>query len=172
MRKPKKSQTHRAIDAVIAPIWDCEGLAFLLDGGFTLITSLQTTLKFWLDSHGHVKSELGFDFVCQADAGRGTAPIPALQPNRGDQQGHRPRDRRSLRCRVRKMSQLTVVPIGLEDWDKLDWRAPEALPQNSLRILFVGRLEERKGIDVFLEAVKQVLPEYSEVFVELSATTS
>ena len=66
-----------------------------------------------------------------------------------------------------KESQLTVVPIGLEDWDKLDCRAPEALPQNSLRILFVGRLEERKGIDVFLEAVKQVLPEYSEVYVDI-----
>lgn len=167
LAEAKKIATHRAIDAVVAPIWDCEGLAFLLDGEFTLITSLQTTLKFWLDSHGHVKSELGFatSFV---------EPMLAAERLLLQRSNRILAISNAIAGEIEeaydvgfKESQLTVVPIGLEDWDKLDWRAPEALPQNSLRILFVGRLEERKGIDVFLEAVKQVLPEYSEVYVDI-----
>lgn len=167
LSEAKKIASHRRVDAVLAPIWDCEALAFLLDGGFRLITSLQTTLKFWLDSHGHMQSDLGFatSFV---------EPMLAAERLLLQRSNRILAISNAIANEIEeaydvdfKESQLAVVPIGLEDWDKLDWTAPAALPPNSLRILFVGRLEERKGIDVFLETVKQVLPEYPGVYVDI-----
>src|SRR6185295_1492182 len=53
LSEARKIAQFRSIDAVLAPIWDCEGAAFMADRKFALITCLQTTLKSWLESHGH-----------------------------------------------------------------------------------------------------------------------
>ena len=50
LEETKRIATHRRIDLVEAPVWDCEGAAFLIDKQWPLVTSLQTTLYFWLES--------------------------------------------------------------------------------------------------------------------------
>jgi glycosyltransferase involved in cell wall biosynthesis len=63
-------------------------------------------------------------------------------------------------------SQISVVPLGVEDWTKRPSISPAPLP-DSLRILFVGRLEERKGIDVLFDAIKDLLPTYPTAHVDI-----
>jgi hypothetical protein len=46
----RRIASHRSIDVVEAPIWDCQGIAILLKGDWPLVTSLQTSLRFWLRS--------------------------------------------------------------------------------------------------------------------------
>jgi glycosyltransferase involved in cell wall biosynthesis len=47
----KRIATHRCIDFVEAPVWDCEGVAFLLDNGWSLVTNVHKTIHTWLNTH-------------------------------------------------------------------------------------------------------------------------
>lgn len=47
----RRISTHRSVDVVEAPLWDCEGIAFLFEGSWPLVTSLHTTLHSWICSH-------------------------------------------------------------------------------------------------------------------------
>ena len=48
---------HREISIVEAPIRDCQGIAFLVDHKWPLVTSLTTTLHSWLESHPESRSD-------------------------------------------------------------------------------------------------------------------
>ena len=48
---------HREVSIVEAPIRDCQGIAFLADHKWPLVTSLTTTLHSWLESHPESKSD-------------------------------------------------------------------------------------------------------------------
>lgn len=148
---------RQPVTAVYAPIWDCEGAAILLDGEFPLVTGLQTTLRFWLDSHPHVAADTAFQ--------RGFAePMLALERRllRESDGVHAisaaiARDISAAYGAALDDGRAEVVPLGLEDWTGLPETAPEALPAGAVRALFVGRLETRKGIDVLLEAAPRLL---------------
>jgi len=167
LAEAKRIATRRTVDAVVAPIWDCEGLAFLLDGRFRLVTSLQTTLKFLLESSGHRKDdqELALSFIKPMlaterllfERSTGIVAISnAIAREIEEGYGVRFQD-----------SRLAVVPIGLEDWTEFKWEVAAELPPGTVRILFVGRLEERKGIDVLLAAIKQVMSDHPEAYVDI-----
>src|SRR5579883_831318 len=62
---------------------------------------------------------------------------------------------------------LALVPLGLEDWrDRPALAAPE-LPPGSIRLLFVGRLEPRKGIDVLLDAASRLLARFPSTHLDI-----
>jgi glycogen(starch) synthase len=67
-----------------------------------------------------------------------------------------------------RRDRVAVIPLGLDDWTGLEVDPPQVLPKDSLRLLFVGRLEERKGIDVLLEAAKRVLRRYRNVYLDIA----
>jgi glycogen synthase len=159
------------ISAVIAPIWDCEGLAFLLDGRFPLITSLQTTLSSWLEAHPHRRGDPLFkaEFVTpmleaerllfrnsQAIWGISRAIVDKIESDY----------RVEFDC-----SRLTIIPLGLEDWSIKRIVRPEPVGEGGLRVLFVGRLEERKGIDVLLQVLVRVLRGHTHVYVDIVGNT-
>ena len=64
-------------------------------------------------------------------------------------------------------AQLGLVPNGLEDWATQPFEEPDPLPSGTIRVLFVGRLEERKGIDVLLEAAKAILRDHPHVHIDI-----
>jgi len=158
---------RQSVTAVYAPIWDCEGVAILLDGEFPLIVGLQTTLRFWLESHPHIAADEAFirDFA---------EPMLALE-------------KRLLRdcdgihaisgAIAREISRaynvtltpprVEIVPLGLEDWSRLPSTAPLPLLEGMVRVLFVGRLESRKGIDVLLEVLPRLLAHHPHVHVDV-----
>ena len=63
--------SRRAIDAVYAPIWDCEGIALLRDPRFPLVAALQDNAAFLAREQSgdawRCRLHAGF---CEADADR------------------------------------------------------------------------------------------------------
>lgn len=145
---------HHRIDVVETPIWDCQGAAFLLEGRWPLVVSLQTSLRFWLEGH----PELAEDRRWMESFG---TPMLALERELMEKANAI----RSISGAIRRdieaaydfrfaEDQVIVSPLGLADPGK-----PDARQSERTTILFVGRLEHRKGIDVLLDALPLVLKE-------------
>jgi glycosyltransferase involved in cell wall biosynthesis len=159
--------SRRPVTAVYAPIWDCEGIAICLDGGFPLALGLQTTLHFWLNSHAHIATDDTFqrDFA---------EPMLALEERllHDSDSVHAiseaiARDVSHAYNVPLGPERSKILPIGLDDWSRLPSKAPAGIPDGSLRLLFVGRLEARKGIDVLLEVLPCLLSRHPNVYAEI-----
>ncbi len=161
----RRIATHRRVDVVETPIWDCEGIAFLLQPLWPLVVSLQTTLHFWLDSH----PEYLRDKDWMSAFGK---PMLALE-QRLMQGAHAIR---SISAAISADIETAygfhfdpqrthTIPLGLAPISAIDSASTPTVdgtprPDSSAcRVLFVGRLEARKGIDVLLEAIPRVLKE-------------
>lgn len=162
----------REVTAVCAPIWDCEGVAVLIDGHFPLITSLHTTLRSWLSSN----PELGADPSFMKDFGRQMLALEArvLLGSSGIVANSHAIVEEIERGYGLAMDRRRVafIPHGLEDWTSLPANLPPRLPSGALRLLFVGRLEGRKGIDVLLSAAKSVLMRHPHVHLDIAGNDS
>ncbi|WP_186063843.1 glycosyltransferase [Burkholderia gladioli] len=154
LAEARRIADHRDINVVEAPIWDCEGIAFLLDGKWPLVTSLHTTLHFWLESHPEHRQDeawmtsfgapmlaLERELMTAADAVRANSRAIVAEIERNYE----------LRFDAASMR---VVPHGMAAPAVI---RPDATRAAGVEVLFVGRLEPRKGIDVLLGAVPVVL---------------
>jgi len=54
----RRISSHRSVDVVQAPLWECEGIAFLLEGDWPLVTSLNATLRSWMSSNPNQSGDL------------------------------------------------------------------------------------------------------------------
>jgi glycogen(starch) synthase len=150
----------RRVDVVEGVSWDCETAAFVLDGRFPTATNIVTSLAHWLDTH----EELASDAKWMHAFGQPMLALERLVYENSD-------------CNV-AASQAIVASLaeyygasflpdavaecqhGLEDMRPLPARQPALLAPaggDVIRVLFVGRLELRKGIDVLLEAAVRLL---------------
>lgn len=162
----------RSVSVVYTPIWNSEGIAVFREGRYPLVVGLQTTLKFWLESQPHLKEDMNFMAqhgvpmlrtereLLQRASGLHSISWPLLE-NLVDAYGISTEDER-----------VRVVPLGLEDWTKLPATPPDALPEGSLRILFVGRLERRKGIDVLLDIAPSLLEKHPQLSFDIVGNTT
>ena len=154
LEETKRIATHRTINVVEAPIWDCEGAAFLLNGQWPLVTSLQTTLQFWLESHPELKADMGWmdtfgspmleleqSLMVQSNAIRSISS--AIRHEIELAYGFRFDDKK-----------ICIAPLGMINQEL---EIKELIPAETVTVLFVGRLEYRKGIDILLAAIPQVL---------------
>jgi glycogen(starch) synthase len=158
---------RQPVTAVYAPIWDCEAAAILLDGTCTLVIGLQTTLRFWLAGQPHLAADATFhhDF---------TVPMLALETlllRQADGihaiSGAIARDISAAYGVDLDLPRTEVRLLGLDDWSELPATAPPALPAGGLRLLFVGRLEARKGIDVLLAVLPALLARHPALSVDI-----
>ncbi len=150
----KRISKRRPISVVEAPIWDCQGIAFIIDHQWPLITSLQTTLQFWLDSHPELKNDIRWmnifgepmlatekKIMLQSDAVRSISS--AIK-----------HDIESAYGFIFEPSKIRIAHLGMSPEQTALHQYKE---DNFVKVLFVGRLEYRKGIDVLLAAIPQVL---------------
>lgn len=165
LQEVRRIATHREVAVVEAPIWDCEGVAFLLDGEWPLVTSLHTTLHFWIESH----PEMAEDAEWMRTFGQ---PMLALERQMMTAvQGVRANSRAIVQ-RIEEAygfafdpERLRIIPHGM---------GPAAVPAgtrvnkaDAVQILYVGRLEPRKGIDVLLEALPELMHAAPEAIVRI-----
>jgi glycogen(starch) synthase len=160
-REVERISKHRKIAVVEAPIWDCQGIAFLLDHKWPLVTSLQTTLHFWLESHPELRQNLEW----MKAFGNPMLELEKRVMSSSD-------GIRSISVAIKKEienaynfqfrdSHVIVSPLGMA--------LPEALGlpieniSETVTLLFVGRLEHRKGIDVLLLAIPRILERHPKV---------
>jgi glycogen synthase len=158
---------RRPISGVYAPIWDCEGAAVLRDGTFPLMVGMQTTLRFWMESNpNHVADpQFAADFI---------APMLALESELLTEASSLHAISTAIVEGIEAMygmslaSRTFVAPLGLADYRLLPTiPAPNARHGVTARLLFVGRLESRKGIDILLEAALEVLSRFPHVQLDI-----
>lgn len=156
LREAERIAARQRIDVVEAPIWSCQAVAFLHDGRWPVVVGLQTTMAIWLENH----PEAAADAAWMASLGR-----PALALERWIlERAHGIRSiSRAIREDIEWLYDLVlpgdrtvIAPLGLGD-DQPAMATPHR--GDDFEVLFVGRLEYRKGIDVLLEAVPLVIRE-------------
>jgi len=179
-------ESRRHIDCVYAPIWDVEGIAFLERRKFKLVTSLQPTMAFYLDTNPDKCADKEF-------VDNFAAPVIALEKKLMTESdgihaiSNAIAEEISRVYRIDfKSENLHFVPLGLDDWTDLKKGSAnlnsngdysnnnntkdaesEHIDNHIIRIAFIGRLEHRKGIDVFLEIAPNLIEKYENVYIDI-----
>jgi glycosyltransferase involved in cell wall biosynthesis/GT2 family glycosyltransferase len=151
----KRITTYRKVDFIEAPIWDNEAIVCLLDPSVKTIINLETTLKVALESHEEWQNNP--DILKQIEIEKfvleNTKYFHAISNAVVDtiEEKYDLKLDRSL---------IGVVPLGLPDQSH---KYQKQRDDDSIQILFVGRLEYRKGIDILLKAIPPLCQKYHNV---------
>lgn len=154
------------VDAILAPLWDVEGLALvrkkLAPTAVTLMSPLKKVVEtqwYWLDDPS---LEVVFDLekFCIENAD-GIMPISnAIKDTIGE----------AYEIDWAKLSKnipIEIVPLGVESTISSKRPVNEGDNSDEVSILFVGRFERRKGIDILLEASRKLLAENKNIRLDL-----
>jgi glycogen(starch) synthase len=162
---------RRPVDIVQAPNWDSEGIAAILDGRFRVVVGLYTPLKTLARVDPGVSAALESDDPTLADmvalerftyehASGLLACGPSVVEEIEAEYGLSLRDHR-----------LGFVPHGLPDRAA----APVVVDpagHGGTTVLFVGRLEARKGIDVLLACAADLLERHRDLTIVIAGDDS
>lgn len=158
---------RREIDAVYAPVWDLEGIAFLHSNAYPLVTSLQTTMASYLDANPGKRGNVQFMETF-------ANPVLALEKRLMQESGRIHAISAAIVEEIESQykfvfdrERLDLIPLGLTDWSKREVDAPVALAVGALRLCFIARMEMRKGADVFLSIVPRLLEQYPHLHIDM-----
>jgi glycosyltransferase involved in cell wall biosynthesis len=152
------------VHVVEAPIWDGEGIAFLLDGAWPLVTSLHTTMSTELKTHPlwnddpawmdeYVKPTLAAEreLMRRSDAIRANSAA-IVRTIESDYE------------MAFDLEKTRIIPHGL-----CDVPLTSAATKNpGVHVFFIGRFDARKGIDLLLRAIPALLGEFPDLFFTLA----
>ena len=161
-------EREQPVDAVIAPLWRSEGAVCLLDQRLATVVSCMTSLQTLTEvddsylASSETARRLSLERASLQTARylhglteavlRKTIDDHGLEPDRTVVIGRGLRDRRRLPATAMTVS---AFPDHGEPPDLRD--APDR--SEPVRVLFVGRIEARKGVDVLLSAARELLSE-------------
>ena len=140
------------LDVVSAPIWLCEGVICSMDDRWPTVLTLHTTMKTIAAMGGttadpaHVRDMIALEAATVQRSGYIYANSRASLSKARDEAGGS------------YAAADVVVPHGTSDVRNDYPRRRDN--DGKIRLLFVGRIEARKGVDVLLEAAYKVLPEF------------
>jgi glycogen synthase len=159
LKETRRIAERQPVDVVETPIWDCQGAAFLLEGDWPMVVSLQTSLQFWLQTHPELLSNTNW---------MQSFGTPMIRMEKELLQGcDAARSISKAICRDIQQAydfhfetgQAVIAPLGMPDLPPHEIRSGH----ETVTVLFVGRLEPRKGIDILLEAIPLILEQNSSV---------
>jgi glycosyltransferase involved in cell wall biosynthesis len=144
------------VDVVDVPIWDSQGLALAREGRFPLVLTLETSLALWLKSHPERADDPQFvtEFVepmlaAELEMLRSASVVRAISQAILDD---------VTSAHDLEPAAAVVAPLGVAEPARAGQRraGPHAArvtrTEGRVNLLFVGRVEARKGVDVLLEA--------------------
>ena len=140
------------IDLVEGPIWDVEGLAAALDGAFPVVTNLETPMKMVVETNPELIDH-------SPEGQRRYQEYYAAETLLMQRSGALRAISQAIVGTMEKYygmefppGQVSVFPLGMEDRSEgRDF--PAAAKHGFTDVLFAGRFEGRKGIDVLLQAI-------------------
>jgi glycogen(starch) synthase len=144
------------VDLVSAPLWLCEGLLCSFDSRFptvlTLMTAMATIAGYhpsWADTD-HTRQLITLEHETFAAARH----IHAIS-----------RDilRKSELTYGESRAQKFIIPLGIKDRAREFTRRRPWPPEVPVRVLFTGRLERRKGVDLLLQAAVRLIEQRCNV---------
>lgn len=145
-------RTH-GIQIVEAPLWDSEGFVFSLLKPRPLIVRIETPLCKVVEIQGwEVTKDLKFANWMEGETLRRADKIIAISEAIGN-----------LICKHHQIpkEKIEVSPLGIT--------IPREVPPNNsieritTNVLFVGRIERRKGIDTLFKAIPQIIANFANV---------
>jgi glycosyltransferase involved in cell wall biosynthesis len=146
-----KIHEARPLDLAVAPLWLCEGLVCSLDDRFatsvTLITAMKAVAQLadWARNSPEAQQLVKFEEEWVRECGVPHAISQAILERSVDDYGV---DRK----------RAFVAPLGITD--RREKYPRKRGDDGRVRVLYVGRLETRKGADVFLEAAARLGKEF------------
>jgi glycogen(starch) synthase len=153
------------VDAVEAVSWDCEAIAVVTENYFPSATNVVTTISHWLDTFTHFRENAEwmeqFGTPMMAAERHIFAESPALiAASRAIASSIEDRYHLDLAA-----ERVGFIGHGMADMAPLTRKRPADIANRRpddgrLAILFVGRLEKRKGIDVLLESARELLQQH------------
>ncbi|GIW86299.1 MAG: hypothetical protein KatS3mg108_0623 [Isosphaeraceae bacterium] len=157
-REVRRLAEVRSLDIVQAPIWDCEGTLCQLDGPWKNVLSLQTTAA--------IAAALNPGWGA-SPAGQGALALERFTVQNAQwihTISQEILDRVECDHAIRfERERVGLVPLGVEDRPADAGLESKPSTGGLVHVLFVGRLEKRKGIDVLLEAATRLLRRRSDV---------
>ncbi len=143
------------VDLVSAPLWLCEGVVCGLDQRFPTVLTLMTAMKTIAGMHPSWSASAQIAQLIELE----NCTVARARHIHAISDAILTKTRRDYRVLT---DDAFVVPLGVRD-------RRAAFPRRAgagvgrVRILFVSRLERRKGVDVLLQAAAQILAKRSDV---------
>jgi len=143
------------IDVVYSPMWDVEGLAITQTSSVLSITALMTTMGITL----RTRTEWSDNPEFMAEFGH---PLMDLERWVAARSHGIHAISHAIATEVESAGAFRMDPDGvfvsrLGAVDRLETEREDSDPDDAIEVLFVGRLEHRKGIDLLLEALPEAL---------------
>lgn len=158
--------TKGKIDAILAPLWDVEGLALvrnkLAPTAITLMSPLKKVVEtqwYWIDDPS-IDTIYELEKYCIENAD-GVMPISnGIKDTIGQAYGI---NWETISARV----PVETIPLGVDPSITSAKKQGRKAKKEEISILFVGRFERRKGIDVLLEAASSILEKHPKARLNL-----
>jgi glycogen synthase len=151
LREIRRIHENHPVDIVEAPIWDVEGVAAILDGGFRVVTSLHTPVRKVIETNPDWQANMTPEKLqSYEDLARAEILVAErAQGVRANSQAVVETMRKFYGVEFR-LDQLSIIPHGMVD---RSGRASPEKKDNFVDVLYAGRFEGRKGTDVLLQVI-------------------
>jgi glycogen synthase len=161
--KVKRLILNDGIQLVDSPLWQMEGVVTAVSGLLPVVVRLLTSVRKVTD--------------LQQDQDEGKRLIGEMEQMLLDQAAYlMPNSRAILEtvCQIYSVDKdipITIVPLGMEPVDEQQIQPfPLAKVPETLTVLYLGRLEKRKGIQAFFQAIPALLEKIPNVRVIIAGS--
>jgi len=149
------------IDLVVAPLWDVEGLSLIRKKIAPTILTLMSPLKKVVETQWYYLEDPSLEIVyelekyCIENADGIMSISKAIKDTIGEMYNI---DWRAIPSE----SNQDIIPLGVES--DIVQRKPKKLSgSKNINILFVGRFEKRKGVDLLLDVIPKLLKDRKDI---------